>query len=133
MSRSIVSDSLRSRGLYPARLLCPWDSPDKSTAVGCQSFLQGIFLTQGLNPVRLHCRQILYRLSHQAAHWFPDQGSNPRPLQWKCRFLTTGPPGKSNVGCFRASCQMLNIITSIQINSVRSRRCCSDLFISTSK
>ena len=26
--------------------------------------LQGIFPTQGLNPVLLHCRQILYRLSH---------------------------------------------------------------------
>ena len=25
---------------------------------------------------------------------FPDQGSNPCPLQWKCR-VTTGPPGKS--------------------------------------
>ena len=26
---------------------------------------------------------------------FPDQGSNPCPLHWKCRVLTTGPPGKS--------------------------------------
>ena len=26
---------------------------------------RGIFLTQGLNPGLLHCRQILYRLSHQ--------------------------------------------------------------------
>ena len=26
---------------------------------------------------------------------FPDQGSNPHPLQWKCEVLTTGPPGKS--------------------------------------
>ena len=25
----------------------------------------------------------------------PDQGSNPCPLQWKHRVLTTGPPGKS--------------------------------------
>ena len=25
----------------------------------------------------------------------PDQGRNPCPLQWKCRVLTTGPPGKS--------------------------------------
>ena len=25
----------------------------------------------------------------------PDQGSNPRPLLWKHRILTTGPPGKS--------------------------------------
>ena len=40
--------------------LCPWDSPDKNTGVGCQSLLQGIFLTQGLNPGVLHCRQILY-------------------------------------------------------------------------
>ena len=28
-------------------------------------FLQGIFLTQGSNPGLLHCRQILYFLSHQ--------------------------------------------------------------------
>ena len=33
-----------------ARLLCPWDSSGKSPGVGCQSLLQGIFLTQGLNP-----------------------------------------------------------------------------------
>ena len=26
---------------------------------------------------------------------FLDQGPNMFPLQWKCRFLTTGPPGKS--------------------------------------
>ena len=26
-----------------------------------------------------------------------NQGSNPRPLQWKHRVLTTGPPGKSPV------------------------------------
>ena len=27
---------------------------------------QGIFLTQGSSPGLLHCRQIIYRLSHQA-------------------------------------------------------------------
>ena len=26
---------------------------------------------------------------------FPDQGLNPRPLQWKCGALTTGLPGKA--------------------------------------
>ena len=35
--------------------------------VGCHSLLQGIFPTQGLNPSLLHCRQILYSLSHQVA------------------------------------------------------------------
>ena len=32
---------------------------------GCHFLLQGIFLTQGLNLGLLHCRQILYHLSHQ--------------------------------------------------------------------
>ena len=38
--------------------------PGKSTRVGCYFLLQGIFLTQGSNPGLLHCRQILYCLSH---------------------------------------------------------------------
>ena len=47
----------------PARLLCPWNFPDKNTGEGCHSLLQGIFLTQGsnLSLLRLlHCRRILY-------------------------------------------------------------------------
>ena len=31
----------------PTRLLHPWDSPGKNTAVGCHVLLRGIFLTQG--------------------------------------------------------------------------------------
>ena len=27
-----------------------WDSPGKNTGVDCHTLLQGIFLTQGLNP-----------------------------------------------------------------------------------
>ena len=30
----------------------------------------------------------------------PVQGLNPSPLQWKCRVLTIGPLGKSNVNLF---------------------------------
>ena len=41
------------------------DSPGKNTGVGCRAFLQGIFPAQGSNPGFPHCRQILYRLSHQ--------------------------------------------------------------------
>ena len=77
-SRSVVSDSLQPRGLWPARLLCPWDSPGKSTAVGCPALLQGIFPTQGSNQGLLYCRQILYCLSHQGS---------PRILEWvACSF-----------------------------------------------
>ena len=42
-------------------------SPGKCTGVGCRALLQGIFPTQGLNPGVRHCRQILYRLSHQGS------------------------------------------------------------------
>ena len=53
--------------LQPARLLCPWNSPGKNTEVGNHSLLQGILTTQGSNPGLLHCRQILYHLSHQGS------------------------------------------------------------------
>ena len=51
----------------PARLLCPWNSPGKNTGAGCHFLLQRIFPTQGSNLGLLHCRQILYHLSHQGS------------------------------------------------------------------
>ena len=45
----------------------PGDSPGKNSGVGCLFLLQGIFPTQGSNPGLLHCRRILYRLSHQGS------------------------------------------------------------------
>ena len=56
----VVSNSSQPYGLWPARLLCPWDSPGKNTIVGCHFLLQGIFPTQGLNLLLLQCKQILY-------------------------------------------------------------------------
>ena len=47
---SVVSDSWQPPGLHPASLLCPWNFPGKNMRVGCHFLLQGIFLTQGLNP-----------------------------------------------------------------------------------
>ena len=47
--------------------LYPWNSAGKNTGVGSHSLLYGIFLTQGLNLGLLHCRQILYQLSHQGS------------------------------------------------------------------
>ena len=35
--------------------------------IGLHFPLQDIFLTQGSNPGLLHCRQMLYRLSHQGS------------------------------------------------------------------
>ena len=62
-----------SNSLQPHVLYSPWNSPSQNIGVDSCSLLQGIFPTQGLNPGLLHCRQILYQLSHQG---------NPRILEW---------------------------------------------------
>ena len=64
----VVSNSLWPHGLYS-----PWNSPGQNTGERSLSLLQGIFLTQGLNPSLPHCRQILYQLSHKGG---------PRILEW---------------------------------------------------
>ena len=51
---SVVSNSVQPCGLRPARHLSSWDSLGKNTGVGCHALLQGIFLTQGMNPALLH-------------------------------------------------------------------------------
>jgi len=56
--------------------------------VGSHSLLQGIFPSQRLNPGLLHCRQILYQLSHEGspriqewlAYPFCSGSSQPRIL-----------------------------------------------------
>ena len=67
-SHSVLSNSLQPPGLY---FWC--NSPDQNTGVGSLSLLQGIFPAQGLNPGLLHCRRILYQLSHKGS---------PRILDW---------------------------------------------------
>ena len=64
-----LSNSLQPYG-QAVRLLCPWNSPGKNTGMGCHSLLQEISLIQGLNRL-LHCRRILYHLSHQGS---PNNG-----------------------------------------------------------
>ena len=64
VSTSVMSDSLRPHGL---ELLCPCSFPGKNPEVGSHSLLQEIFPTQGWNLALLHCRKILYRLSHQGS------------------------------------------------------------------
>ena len=56
-----------AHGLYPARLLCPWNSPGKNTREGSHSLLQGIFLIQCSTLGLPLCKQILYHLNHQGS------------------------------------------------------------------
>ena len=67
LSRSVMSNCFRPRGLKLARLLCPWDFPGKNTGVVCHFLLQGIFLTQGSNPSLLHWQVDSLPLSQQGS------------------------------------------------------------------
>ena len=81
-SRSVVCDSL-----WPHGLDSPWNSPGQNTGVASLSLLQGIFPTQGANPGLLHCRQILYQLSHQRCS---------RILEWvACSFFSGSSPPRN--------------------------------------
>ena len=91
MSHSVVSDSLWPRGLYS-----PWNSPGQNTGVGSLFLLQGIFPTQGLNPGLLHCKQILYQLSHEGStrllEWVacPFASGSSWPRNWTGVFCIAG-------------------------------------------
>ena len=73
-SCSAVSDSLRPHGLSPQGSSALGIFSGKDTGVGCHVLLQGILPTQRSNPGLLHCRRILYHLSHQG---------RPRIQQWQ--------------------------------------------------
>ena len=80
-SHSVVSNSLRPHGLYSL-----WNSPDQNTGMGSCFLPQGIFPTQESNLGLLHCKWIVYQLSHQrgprilerVAYPFSRGSSQPR-------------------------------------------------------
>ena len=72
-SRSVVSNSLQPDGL--------WNSPSQNTGVGILSLLQAISPTKGSNPGLLHCRKILYPLSHNGS---------PKILEWVAYLFSSG-------------------------------------------
>ena len=79
MSRWVVSNSA--------------NSPSRNTGLGSCSLLQGIFPIQGSNSGLLHCRWILYQLSHQ--------GSS-RILKWVAYPFSSGsawPRNRTRVSC----------------------------------
>ena len=62
------------------------DSPGKNTGMGCHALLQGIFLTNGLNPGLLHCRHICWHLSLQGSPHIV--GTNLIVTEWMSRWMS---------------------------------------------
>ena len=70
-SWSVLSDFLWLHVLQTAKLILPLNSSGKNSRMGCHLLLQ-IFLTQGSSLGLLHCRWILYHLSHQGSLNYTD-------------------------------------------------------------
>ena len=62
------------------KFLCPWDFPGKNTGVGCHFLLQGIFLTQGLNPC-------LFHLPHWQVSSLPLAQPRKPPQRSSCQLI----------------------------------------------
>ena len=84
---SVMSNFLQPHELWPTRLLCPWNFPGKNTGVDCHFLPQGIFLTQGSKLGLLHCKQILYCLSHQCVSCSVASDSLRPPRLYPTRLL----------------------------------------------
>ena len=74
-----------------------------NTGVGSLTLLQGIFPTQESNQGLLHCRQILYQLSHQGNHL--GKGAD-----YDCK----GPTGYIGVECRIRPLRMAVLLLSVR-------------------
>ena len=77
--RSVVSDFLRPHGLWPARLLCPWRLSRQEHRRGLPHPPPGGLPDPGIEPRCLHCRWVLYCLSHQGSPGILEWGATPCP------------------------------------------------------
>ena len=87
-SCSVVSDSLRTHGLYSL-----WNSLGQNTGVGSLSLLPRIFPTQGSNQCLPHRRWILYQMRHKGS---------PRILERVAYLFSRGssqPRNRTGVSC----------------------------------
>ena len=78
-----------------------WNSPGQNAGVGSLSLLQGIFPTQELNPGLLHCRQILYQLSHKGRP-AAAAAKSPQSCPTLCNPIDGSTPGSPVPGILQA-------------------------------
>ena len=108
---SVLSNSLRSCGLQPTRLLCQWDFPGKNTGVGCHFLLQRIFPNQAQN---LH---LLYLLHWQADSLLLAPTSVSQPVQSLSRVWRFATPWTA---ARQASLSITNSQSSPKLMSIES-------------
>ena len=104
-----MSNSLWPRGLWPARLLCPWNFPGKSTGVGCHFLLlkvekQVMYLSFNIRDAVLLSRKDMFghfsRVQLFAALWIVTR-QLPLSMGFSRQEYWSGlpcPPGDLSLG-----------------------------------
>ena len=82
LSHFSLADSLPPHGLYPARLLCPWDSSGKNTGVGCHASSRGS--SRPRNQTHVSCIAGGFFTSESPGK---PHSENYMKLKFQCRFL----------------------------------------------
>ena len=104
----------------PNSFLCPWDSSDKSTGVGCHALLEGIFPTRGSNPGHLSF----------LCHHHPGQSSSPLLLRPGPQLLTSLTPTQHLVITYTT---VVDTIKTSQISFLCCSKLCSGSHFTTVK
>ena len=78
-----MSESLRSHGLQPTRLLCPWDFPGKDTGVVCHFLLQ--------DPTPVSCIAGRFFTNWATRERVTETGNSIRK-RWLTRYTCTQEP-----------------------------------------
>ena len=96
----------------------------ENIGMGCHSFLQEIFPTQGSNLGLPHCRQTHYRLSHQVS----QMAAHSSVLAWRIPW-TEEPGGLQSVGSEKARHDWVTSLTIIAVDLFLGRLPISSSFV----
>ena len=118
-SCSVLSDYQPPHGLQPTRLLCPRDSPGRSTGVGCHCLLCSLLTLPKISP-NIHC--ILTELSTclwvlltlQEWVWEKKAFSSVQSLS-RVRFFVTALTAALQASLFITNSQSLLKLMSIEL------------------
>ena len=123
----VVSDTLPSFGLQPARLLCLWKSSGKNTGVGCHFPHAGDFPNPGIKPKSLVSPAL--QLDSLPAEQSVADAKSLQSCLTVCDCMESSLPGSSVQGVLQARILGLVATSSSRVSSYsRDWTCVSWIF-----
>ena len=125
LSESFVTPwTVACQSIEGCRLLCPWDSPDKNTGMGCHFLFQDIFPNPGIKPTPPVLQADYLPLSHLGSlflfhgpiNGFENISSHLNSSAAFSGFFFFLPPPYQQILCFIVS-ETLFLFYTVQLNT----------------